>query len=140
MKELQSRVNGASNAMKESQDHVGGTYSSMMEPLGHMNGATFAVQSPADENGTVDYLQPGPTINDTDWKRMEENGGLRPGKKWPQYLAASLGTWLFLCLILRVLARVQICITKQQKGFAPFLCCSFVPFFSCFSLFSFSWI
>jgi len=28
---------------------------------------------------------------------MEKNGGLRPGRKWPQYLAANLGTRLFIC-------------------------------------------
>jgi hypothetical protein len=29
-------------------------------------------------------------------KKMEKNGGLRPGRKWPQYLAANLGTRLFI--------------------------------------------
>ena len=28
---------------------------------------------------------------------MKRNGGLGPGRKWPQYLAANLGTRLFVC-------------------------------------------
>jgi hypothetical protein len=28
-------------------------------------------------------------------KKLEKNGGLRPGRKWPQYLAANLGTGFF---------------------------------------------
>jgi hypothetical protein len=33
-----------------------------------------------------------PDDNEKEKKRMENNGGIRPGRKWPQYLAASLGT------------------------------------------------
>jgi hypothetical protein len=32
-------------------------------------------------------------------KKMEKNGGLRPGRKWPQHLAANLGTRLFMSYV-----------------------------------------
>jgi hypothetical protein len=65
--------------------------------------------------GAVGHIETGPSNNEKDWKRMEENGGISPGKKWPQYLAATLGTWLFLCLMLRVPGRIQKYIAHQLK-------------------------
>jgi hypothetical protein len=42
--------------------------------------------------GKGDQLELGsPENNEKEKKRIENNGGIRPGKKWPQYLAASLG-------------------------------------------------
>jgi hypothetical protein len=72
-------------------------------------------ESPVRVGGAVEHLEPGPLRNEKDRKRMEENGGIRPGKGWPQYLAATLGTWLTLCLTLRVPDRVQIYVADQLK-------------------------
>jgi hypothetical protein len=36
-----------------------------------------------------------PKSDEEDKKKMSKNGGLRPGKKWPQYLAANLGNKTF---------------------------------------------
>jgi hypothetical protein len=74
----------------------------MKESPGHINGAAFALESAADVGGAADCLEKGPPISEGERKRMEENGGIRPGKKWPQYLAATLGTRLLVCLIFRV--------------------------------------
>jgi len=41
--------------------------------------------------------QDGRYSDEREQKKMEKNGGLRPGRKWPQYLAANLGTRLFIC-------------------------------------------
>jgi len=40
--------------------------------------------------------QEGHCSDEKEKKKMERNGGLRPGRKWPQYLAANLGTRLFI--------------------------------------------
>ena len=41
--------------------------------------------------------QDGHYSDEKEKKKREKNGGLRPGRKWPQYLAANLGTRLFIC-------------------------------------------
>jgi hypothetical protein len=90
---------GAASAMVGTPAHMGGTASAMVESPGHTGGAAFVMEeSPAHVGGAVVYLELGPWSNEKDRKRMEKNGGIRPGKKWPQYLAASLGTCLLLCI------------------------------------------
>jgi hypothetical protein len=37
-----------------------------------------------------------PSNDETDKTKLTKNGGLRPGRKWPQYLAANLGKRLFI--------------------------------------------
>ena len=40
--------------------------------------------------------QEGHCSDEKEKKKMERNGGLLPGRKWPQYLAANLGTRHFI--------------------------------------------
>jgi hypothetical protein len=116
MQESPAHVGGAASAMQESPTHVGGAASAMQESPAHVGRATSEMQeSPAHMGGAVGHLELGPSNNEKDTKRMETNGGIRPGKKWPQYLAAGLGTWLILCLMLRVSGRVQKHIADQLK-------------------------
>jgi hypothetical protein len=85
--------------------------------------------------GAVSHLEPGPPNNEKDRKRMAMNGGIRPGKKWPQFLAAGSGTWLVLCLMLLVLGRVQKYIADQLKV-ATSIRCLLLFFSSHLSLYS----
>jgi hypothetical protein len=123
MEESPGHVGRASSVMKESPGHVGrafsamqesrvlecGAASSMEESAGHVVVAASEMQeSPSHMCRAMGHLEQCPSNNEKDRKRMENNGGIRPGKKWPQYLAASLGTWLILCLTVRAPGRVQI--------------------------------
>lgn len=81
----------------------------MQESPVYAGGAASAVQeSPVHAGEAVGHSEPGPLRNEKDRKRLEKNGGIRPGKRWPQYLAATLGTWLIPCLMSRVPDGVQI--------------------------------
>jgi hypothetical protein len=106
--------------MKGSPDHVSGAASSVEESPVHAGGAASAVEeSPVHAGGSVEHLESNPSNNEKERKRLEKNGGIRPGKEWPQYLAASLGRWLFLCLMFQVLNRVQKNIAEQLKVATP---------------------
>jgi hypothetical protein len=65
----------------------------MEESPRHLHGAASAMEeSPHRACGTGVQLELGrPYNSEKEKKRLENNGGIRPGKKWPQYLAASLG-------------------------------------------------
>ncbi|PNF21446.1 hypothetical protein B7P43_G13563 [Cryptotermes secundus] len=82
---------GAASAKQESPVHADGAASAMQESPVHADGAASAVQeSPVHAGEAVGHSEPGPLRNEKDRKRLEKNGGIRPGKRWPQYLAASL--------------------------------------------------
>jgi hypothetical protein len=120
VKETPVHADGAASAVQGTPVHADGAASAVQGTPVHADGAASAVQeSPVHLDGAVEHLETGPSNNEKERKRMEKNGGIRPGKEWPQYLAASLGRWLLLCLMLRVLDRVQKYIAEQLKVATP---------------------
>ena len=114
MAESSREVNGAESIMAESSREVTGAESVVAESSREVTGAesvmaessrvVTGVVSVKGEPSCPDMDQPleqtdqdGHYSNKKEKKKMEKNGGLRPGRKWPQYLAASLGTRLFIC-------------------------------------------
>ena len=84
--------------MAESRE-VTGTASIMAESPRELTGAESAKEEPScpDMDQSLEQTdQDGHYIDEKEKKVMEKNGGLRPGKKWPKYLAANLGTKLFI--------------------------------------------
>jgi hypothetical protein len=92
-------VTGAEAVMVESSLEMRGVMSIMVESFGEVIGA----ESIKEESSCPDMDQlleqtdqDGHYSDGKEKKKMEKNGGLRPGRKWPQCLAANLGTRLFI--------------------------------------------
>lgn len=83
--------------------------SAMVSP-GHVNGAASVMEeSPRRACGKGERLGLGSLDNnEREKKRMQQNGGFRPGKKWPQFMAASLGTEI-LVYMFKVLNHLKHC-------------------------------
>ena len=86
MMELSREVTGAESVMAESTREVTGA-GSVKEGLSCPD-----MDQPLEQTD-----QDGHYSDEKEKKKREKNGGLRPGRKWPQYLAANLGTRLFIC-------------------------------------------
>jgi hypothetical protein len=100
MTESSREVIGAESIMAEWSREVTGEASIVVESSSELTGAESVKEEPL----RPDMEQPleqtdedGHYSDGKEKKKMEKNGGLRPGKKWPQYLAANLGTRLFIC-------------------------------------------
>jgi hypothetical protein len=98
MMESSRQVTGSESVMAESRE-VTGAETETAELSREVAGA----ESVKEEPSYPDMDQPrektdqdGNYSDEKEKKIMENNGGLRPGRKWPQYLAANLGTRLFL--------------------------------------------
>jgi uncharacterized Rossmann fold enzyme len=97
--ESSRKVTGAEAVIEESSREVIGATTIIAESSCEMTGA----ESVKEEISCPDMDQPleqtdqdGHYSDEKEKKKMERNGGLRPGRKWPQYLAANLGTRLFI--------------------------------------------
>jgi hypothetical protein len=78
-------VSEAQSVMAESSHKVTGAESVKEEPSG-----------PDMDQPLEQIDQDGHYSDEREKKKIEKNGGLRPGRKWPQYLAANLGKSLFI--------------------------------------------
>jgi hypothetical protein len=113
--ESSAYVSEAPSVMAETSSEVIGAVSVMAESSSEMAGAV----SVKEESSCPDMDQPleqtdqdGHYSDEKQKKKMEKNGGLRPGRKWPQYLAANLGTRLFIChMYVQIPAHIQCFIT-----------------------------
>jgi len=86
MTESSREVTGAESVMAGSSREVAGV-GAVKEALSYPD-----MDQPLEQTD-----QDGRCSDEREQKKMEKNGGLRPGRKWPQYLAANLGTRLFIC-------------------------------------------
>jgi len=86
MTESSREVTGAESVMAGSSREVAGV-GAVKEELSYPD-----MDQPLEQTE-----QDGRDSNEREQKKMEKNGGLRPGRKWPQYLAANLGTKRFIC-------------------------------------------
>ena len=101
MAESSREVIGAESVMAVSSREVIGAASIMVESSRELTGAESVKEEPLrpDMDQPLEQTDQDGHYNDgKEKKKMEKNGGLRPGRKWPQYLAANLGTSLFICL------------------------------------------
>jgi hypothetical protein len=92
-------VTGATSVVAESSRVTTGSASVMAESSREVTGAESVKEEPTcpDIDQPLEQTeQDGHYNNDKEKKKMEKNGGLRPGRKWPQYLAANLGKRLFI--------------------------------------------
>jgi hypothetical protein len=87
----------------------------MAESSLYVTGAASIMEEPSCPNMGQPLEQTDQDCQNSDEKvkkKMEKNGGLRPGRKWPQYLAANLGTRHFIChTYVQVLDHIQYFIT-----------------------------
>jgi hypothetical protein len=86
MAESSREVTEAESVIAESSREVTGTVSVKGE-----------ISCPDMEQPLEQKDQDGHYSDEKEKKKMEKNGGLRLGRKWPQYLAANLGTRPFIC-------------------------------------------
>jgi hypothetical protein len=92
-------VIGAEAVMAESSLEMRGVMPIMVESSGEVIGAESIKEEPScpDMYHSLEQIdQDGHYSDGKEKKEMEKNGGLRPGRKWPQYLAANLGTRLYI--------------------------------------------
>jgi hypothetical protein len=85
---------------EESSAYISEAPSVMAESSREMTGAVSVKEEPScpDMEQPLEQTdQDGHYSDEKEKKKMEKNGRLRPGRKWPQYLAANLGTRLFIC-------------------------------------------
>ena len=98
--ESSAYVSEAPSVMAESSREVTGEESIMVESFREVTGVVSVKEEPSCpymDQPLEQTDQDGHYSDEKEKKKMEKNGGLRPGRKWPQYLAASLGTRLFIC-------------------------------------------
>ena len=99
LEESSAYVSEASSLMAESSHKVTGATSIMVDLSREVTGAESVKEEPScpDVDRPLEQTdQDGYYSNEKEKKKMERNGGLRPGRKWPQHLAANLGTRLFI--------------------------------------------
>ena len=99
MAESSREVTGAESVMAESSREVTGAESVMAESSCEVTGAESVKEEPSSPNMDQPLErtdQDRPNSDEKEKEKMANNGGLRPGRKWPQYLAANLGTRLFI--------------------------------------------
>jgi hypothetical protein len=97
--ESSAHVSETSSVLAESSHKVTGATSIMVDSSREVTGAESVKEEmscPHVDRPLEQTDQDGYYSDEKEKKKMERNGGLRPGRKWPQYLAANLGTRLFI--------------------------------------------
>ena len=100
--ESSAYVSEAPSVMMESAREVTGAESVVAESSCEVTGAESVKEElscPDMEESLEQTDQDGHYSDEKEKKKIEKNGGLRPGRKWPQYLAANLGTSLFMSYV-----------------------------------------